>query len=144
MGNIHASRPAIGDAQAYAPEARLLAALYVCYIMHGLLDEVARLLEEAPKTYVKDPGTATLRKQMNRLSAAFPYFWFVFNEQPMYDKFNWCIHHATDDELKEWGHYSKAPGERITFNQHIFSHFKTGLMDLSNTRVGRYTSPIAR
>lgn len=144
MGNVHASRPAIGDGQTYAPEARLLAALYVCYIVHGLLDEVATLLEEAPKTYVKDPGTVTLRKQMDHLSAAFPYFWFVFNEPPLYDKFNWCIHHATDEELKEWGHYSKAPGKKITFNQHIFSHFKSSLMEWSNARVGRYPSPIVR
>ena len=144
MGNVHASRPAVGDGQTYAPEARLLAALYVSYIVHGLLDEVARLLEEAPKTYVKDPGTATLRKEMTHLPAAFPYFWFVFNEPPLYDKFNWCVHHATVDELKEWGHYSRAPRERITFNQHIFSHFKSGLMPQGNARVGQYPSPITR
>ncbi|MBR7825767.1 hypothetical protein KDK95_05565 [Actinospica sp. MGRD01-02] len=144
VSNVHATRPAVGDDQTYAPEARLLTALYVCYIVHGLFEEVARLLEEAPETYVKDPGTATLRKEMAHLSAVFPYFWFVFNEPPLYDKFNWCIYHATDDELKEWGHYSKAPGERITFHQHIFSHFKSGLMEWNNARVGRYPSPIAR
>jgi hypothetical protein len=144
FNNVHASRPAVGDGQTYAPEARLLAALYVCCIVHGLLDEVARLLEEAPKTYVKEPGTATLRKQMAHLPAAFPYFWFVFNEPPLYDKFNWCIYHATDNELKEWGHYSKAPGGRITFNQHIFSHFKSSLLEWRNVRVGNYPSPIAQ
>lgn len=143
-GNVHATRPTVGDGRAYAPESRLLAALYVCYIVHGLLDEVASLLEQAPEIYVKDPGTATLRKEMAKLAAAFPYFWFVFNEPPLYDKFNWCIHHATDEELAAWGHYSRAPGDRISFNQHVFSHFKAGLREGRNTRVGHYPSPIAR
>lgn len=144
MGNVHASRPAVGDGQTYAPEARLLAALYVCYIVHGLFEEVASLLENAPETYIKDPGTATLRKEMTHLSARFPYFWFVFNEPPLYDKFNWCVHHATNEELEVWSHYSNAPRERITFSQHIFSHFKSSLMDLRNGRCGIYQSPLAR
>jgi hypothetical protein len=143
-GNVHATRPAVGDGQAYAPEARLLAALYVCSIVHGLLDEVASLLEQAPKTYVKEPGTAALRRELAKLAAAFPYFWFVFNEPPLYDRFNWCVHHATDDELAQWGHYSQAPGERIRFNKHIYSHFKSGLLEWRNARVGHYPSPIAR
>jgi hypothetical protein len=144
VSNVQATRPAIGDDQTYAPVARLLAVLYVCYIVHGLLDELAMLLEQAPEHYVKDPGTATLRKEMAKLAPAFDYFWFVFNEPPIYDKFNWCIYHATDDELKEWGHYSKAPGERIPFNQHIYNHFKSSLLEQTNGRAGYYPSPIAR
>ena len=68
----------------------------------------------------------------------------MFNEPPLYDEFNWCVHLATDEELAEWGHYSKAPGERIPFNQHIFSHFKSGLLERRNARGGYYPSPIAR
>jgi hypothetical protein len=108
-----------------------------------LLDEVAGLVEQAPDRYMADPGTADLRALTARVPAQFPYFWFLFNDPPLYDRFNYCIHHATNDELAAWGSYEHVPYERVPFDQHVYSHFKNTLNGWSNSRCGVYTSPLA-
>src|SRR5262249_39196077 len=62
----------IGLDQRYTKEAVLLACLYVCYCLAGLLSEAAALLEQAPKKYVADPGTASLRRLIDRVPSRLP------------------------------------------------------------------------
>jgi len=140
--NYMTDRPAIGMDQAYTETAVLLASIYLCYIVAGLLGEMVRVIETAPAEYVREAGAESLRHLTNGVSAAFPYFWFLFNEPPLYDKFNWCVHHATNEELVAWGGYWNAPGERIMFNQYIYDNFQKGLTGWNNARCGEYRSPL--
>lgn len=140
--NFHSDRTTIGMDQPYSKVSELLASLYVCYVVAGLLEEAANLIETAPAKYVKEAGTATLRSIIERVPVDFPYFWFLFNDPPLYDRYNWCIHHATDEELAEWGHYSNVPKERVTFDQHVDNHLTHALGGWGNARCGVYASPI--
>lgn len=140
--NHYQGKPAIGMDEPYSPAARLLAALYVCYLVAGLLDEIAHLHENAPKTYISDPGTEQLRQVTAAVSKNYAYFWFLFNDPPLYDKFIHCTSHATAEELASYGHYSNAPNDCIMFNQHIYSHLKDALGGWRNAGVGSYTSPL--
>lgn len=134
----------VGVSQPYSRIAVLLAELYVCYLVAGLLTEVAALIESAPAKYVKEAGTASLREAVDRIPAELSYFWFLFNDPPLYDKFNWCVNHATDKELAKWGGYSGAPNGRIPFTQHVYSQLQQALGGGSNARCGEYVSPLAR
>lgn len=136
--NHHDGRPAIGMTSTYRKSAELLANGYVCYLVAGLLSEIAGLFEDADPKYVTNPGTQDLRARIADVEKTIPYFWFLFNAAPAYDRFNWSVHYATDEELKAWGSYRNAPSERIPFNQHIFSNFETGLSGWNNARVGIY------
>lgn len=140
--NYYQGQPVIGMDTPYSPTARLLAALYVCYLVAGLLDEVAHLHENAPKAYIAEPGTDQLRHLAGEVPKKYGYFWFLFNDPPLYDKFNYCVNHATDEELAAYGHYSNTPNDRIMFNQHIYGHLKDTLDGWSNARAGTYTPPL--
>jgi hypothetical protein len=102
----------------------LLGHLYVCYLLAAILDKVANFFEQAPGKYMADPGTANLRSAAARVPAEFPYFWFLWNDPPRYDRFNYCVSHATDEELAAWGGYERVPFERVPFSQHIYSHLQ--------------------
>jgi hypothetical protein len=141
--NVQDGQTRIGLSQTYTETAVLLAYLYVCYILAATLDEVAGLFERAPSKYMADPGTADLRAATARVPAEFPYFWFLFNDPPLYDRFNYCVSHATDEELAAWGSYEHVPLERVPFNQYIYSHFQQSLNGYRNVRCGEYRSPLA-
>jgi hypothetical protein len=141
--NYHTGKPAIGMHSPYAPVARLLAALYVCYLVAGYLDGIAHLHENAPKTYITEPGTEQLRRLTTDVPKKYAYFWFLFNDPSLYDKFNHCVNHATEEEWQAYGHYANTPNDRVMFNQHIYDQLKQSLNEYSNIRCGRYTSPIA-
>lgn len=143
QSNVHNGKTAIGMQQRYTKVAVLLAALYVCYLVAGLLDEVATLIEGAPSKYIARPGTEKLRQLIPHVATDFPYFWFLFNEPPLYDRYNYCIHHVTDEELRAWNGYAGVPAERVPFDQHVYSHLQHALGGWSNTRCGVYRSPIA-
>lgn len=140
--NVYDGQARIGMGQAYADTAVLLACIYVCYILAATLDEVTDLFERAPAKYMNDPGTTDLRAATARVPAAFPYFWFLFNDPPLYDRYNYCIHHATDDELAEWGGYASVPPERVPFDQYIYKHLQLSLGSWRNIRCGEYRSPL--
>jgi hypothetical protein len=142
QNNIHYGGTEIGMRQPYSRAADLLASLYVAYILAGLLLEAARLIEGAPSRYISNAGTAELRALAESVDRRFPYFWFLFNDPPLYDRFNYCVSHATNEELEEWGSYENVPTERVPFNQHIYSHFESSLESWSNARGGTYESPI--
>jgi hypothetical protein len=88
-----------------------------------------------------DPGTTSLRAATGRVPAEFPYFWFLSNDPPLYDRFLHCIHHASDNELTQWGGYQNVPPDRVEFHQYIYSHFRDGLREWSNRRVDSCRSP---
>ena len=135
--NVHSGETSIGMRQEYSNAAVLLASLYVSYCIAGLLDEIANLVENGPPKYISDSATTSLRQVAGQVPKQFPYFWFLFNEAPLYDKFNYAIHHVTDSELAAYGgHYSKVPSERVTFDQHIYGHLQHALSGWSNRRCG--------
>jgi hypothetical protein len=140
--NVHDGQTQIGMVQAYAETAVLLACIYVCYILASTFDEAADLFERAPAKYIADPGTADLRAATARVPPAFPYFWFLFNDPPLYDRFNYCSYHATDDELAEWGGYANVPPWRVPFDQYIFRHLERALGGYRNDRCGEYRGPL--
>jgi hypothetical protein len=139
----HDGKTHIGLGQPYAQAAILVARVYVCYLLAATLDEAATLFEQAPGKYMADPGTTSLRAATKRVPAEFPYFWFLFNDPPLYDRFLYGIHHASDDELAQWGGYENVPSDHVEFHQYIYSHFKDGLNGWPNHRVGQYRCPLA-
>jgi hypothetical protein len=139
---VHYGGTGVGISHEYSKAARLLASLYVCHLVTGVLDEVVGLIEGAPSKYVTEARTGALRSLTASVLGDFAYFWFLFNDPPLYDRYNYCASHATDDELKAWGHYSNVPAERVTFDQHIYGHLQNALGGWSNARCGVYTSPI--
>lgn len=141
--NVYGSKTWIGLGQRYTEAAALLGYLYVCYLLAATLDEVASFFESAPTKYMADPGTFDLRAATARVPAEFPYFWFLFNDPPLYDRFNYCVHHATDEELAAWGGYANVPLARVPFDQHIYSHLQRALGGYQNSRCGEYRSPLA-
>ncbi len=140
--NMHRRQTVVGFDQSYEKTAILLASLYVCYLLTGILEEVAGLLEKAPPNHILDAGTTELRSLTEQTGQRFSYFWFLFNEAPLYDKFNYCIHHVSDDELATLKHYRNIPGNRVPFDMHIYSHLKTALGSSFNGRCGNYISPL--
>lgn len=72
--NYFDGKTAIGMGSAYSKYSVLLAALYVTHLLAGILDEVARFLESAPKKYIADAGTAHLRTWITSVPQEFPYF----------------------------------------------------------------------
>ncbi|GAA1026158.1 MULTISPECIES: hypothetical protein [Amycolatopsis] len=140
--NYHHGKPAIGMATPYTPTAHLLAALYVCHLVAGLLDEIAHLHENAPQKFIAEPGTEDLRRLTVDVPTRYGYFWFLFNDPPLYDKFVHCVSRTTDDGLAAYGHYAHTPNDRVRFNQHIYDQLTQALNGWNNSRVGTYTPPI--
>jgi hypothetical protein len=141
--NVHDGGTRIGMDRQYTQTAVLLACLYVCYLLAVILDEAAGLFEQAPAEYMTDPGTTDLRAATARVPAAFPYFWFLFNDPPLYDRFVYCSTHASTEELAEWGGYAHVPFDRVPFSQYIYDHLKHALGGWSNSRCRVYRSPLA-
>lgn len=140
--NIHYGGTAVGIGQDYSQLSVLLSSLYVCYALAGLFDEAVELLEGAPSKYIADAGTGDLRGLTDSAPRNFPYFWFLFNDPPLFDRFNYCVHHASEQDLAEWGHHSNVPKERVPFDQNIYTHLERSLCTCSNSRWGIYRSPL--
>ncbi|RPK39925.1 hypothetical protein EES40_23745 [Streptomyces sp. ADI93-02] len=138
QNNWHSGESGVGIGQPYTTRAKLLAALYLCYSMASLLQEVTGLTDRAPRKHYADSGTADLWSAIRSVSVDFPYFWFLFNDAPLYDRYLYCIHHASAEDLAEWGGYEGVPLEKVPFNQHIYSHFSDSLNGWSNIRWGSY------
>lgn len=68
----------------------------------------------------------------------------MFNDPPLYDRYNYGIHHASDDELTEWGGYANVSLDRVPFDQHIYRHLRYALGDWSNQRCGEDQSPLSQ
>lgn len=141
--NYYSGRPTIGMEQPYTKFAILLAALYVTYLLAGILEEVARFVESAPTRYIADAGTGELRKLIESVPVHFPYFWFIFNRPPLWDKFNYAIHKIDDDELPDFESYMDVPDDRIPFDSDIYKHLEFALTAARNGRIGAYASPLA-
>ncbi|MFG2943222.1 hypothetical protein [Streptomyces sp. NPDC048282] len=139
--NVRYGDTRLGMRQPYSKIAVLLASLYLCYLTAGFLDEAAGLIEGAPPKYISQAGTENLRELTGSVPEKFPYFWFLFNDPPLYDRFNYCIHHATDEELRDWGGYANVPKERVPFSQHIYGSLQSSLTGWGNARCGNYVPP---
>lgn len=139
--NVHSGRPTIGMGGKYSKVATLLASLYCCYLVAGYLDELMKFFEVAPTKYMVDPATSDVRAFTANVPTALPYFWFIFNEAPLYDRFNWAVYHVSNEDLARYVHYSKVPSELISFSQHIYSQLQHGLRGWSDNRVGHYAPP---
>lgn len=141
--NHHSGKTAIGMGQEYTDSAVLLASLYVCFCVAGILDEMAALFEGAPELYIRDAGTGDIRRLAASVPEDFSYFWFLFNGAPLYDKFNYAIHHVDDKVLAEYGGFQGVPSELVAFDYDIYRHLDSAIGGWSNARVGTYTSPLA-
>lgn len=139
--NWHCERTSIGLEHSYSETSTLLASLYVSYLVAGLLDEAATLIEGAPEKYIANAGTPELRKAISRVSRDFPYFWFLFNDPPQYDRFMYCIHHVDPEDVRSWGGYSNVPVVDMPFNQHIYDNFQRSL-NSARTTLYSYQSPL--
>ena len=142
--NWHRRQTILGFSEPYEKTAVLLASLYVCFLLTGILEEIAGLLENAPSQYIADPGTTELRSLTNQTQQRYSYFWFIFNEAPLYDKFNYCVNHVNDEELAILQHYSNILSSRIPFDMHIYGHLRDALGGWSNRRCGECISPLMR
>ena len=135
----HEGKPAIGMNSPYKKSARLLAALYVCYLVAGVLEEIALAHENAPKKYIADPGTEDLRRLIDEAPTKFHYFCFLFNEPTLYDKFqhyNAPRHRRTNQAM---GRLRQHPPELIKFNQHILGQLQHALNSWTGGKAGRTT-----
>ncbi|NKZ15224.1 hypothetical protein HGA11_30055 [Mycolicibacterium septicum DSM 44393] len=140
--NFLSGRTAIGMEEEYTGSAILLAALYVCFCLAGILNEIAALFEAAPQMYIHDAGTGDIRGLAASVPLDFPYFWFLYNAPPLYDKFNYAVHHVDDKDLDEWGGFEGVPNELVSFDYNIYRQLDSAIGGWSNTRVGRYKSPL--
>ncbi|HEX5406288.1 MAG TPA: hypothetical protein VFX16_28770 [Pseudonocardiaceae bacterium] len=141
--NWHGGAPIIGMDRPYAKTAKFLASLYVCYLIAGLLDETALLHESAPERYIQDPGTTELRQLTAMVPQVFPYFWFLYNKPPLYDKYQHATNYLTEEQWQTLGGYQNVPDDDVVFNQDIYRHLQDALDGWWNARCGQYTSPLA-
>jgi hypothetical protein len=139
--NRYDGRPAIGIDQPYTKVAQLLVALYVCYLLSSLLDEITSVHEAASSRYIADPGTTEIRQVISIVPAAFPYFWFINNKPPLWDKYNHAAHHVSDEGLKAAGGYAELPDDTIPFDSDIYGHLQRALTSVSGW-CGLYRSPL--
>jgi hypothetical protein len=142
--NVHDGRPRIGMQVSYSRASVLLANIYVIHLVADILDEIAYLFENAPKRYISKPGTEAIRQTAREVRSRFDYFWLIYNEAPLYDRWLFAIHHMSDDELKSCGGAAGVSSDAVSFHQGIYSHFKNALNGWSNRRCGTYISPLAR
>lgn len=142
QNNWHGGAPVIGMDRPYAKTAKLLASLYVCYLLAGLLDETALLHESAPKRYIKDAGTAALRQAIAMVPQTFSYFWFLYNAPPLYDKYQYATNYLTEELWQALGGYQNVPDGDVVFDQDIYRHLQNALNGWWNVRCGQYTSPL--
>lgn len=140
--NWHTHKTMVGMEYSYTQTARLLANTYVCHLVAGILDEFATFFEAASEEYVKDPSTADLRAMTNEVRQSVSYFWFLFNEAPLYQKFKWAVSHATDQQLAESGGYRNLSSTLVQFDQHIYDTFGNSLVGQTNWKVGSYVPPL--
>ncbi|MCH6229720.1 hypothetical protein MK786_03110 [Microbacterium sp. CFH 31415] len=140
--NTRSGRARVGFAQPYDRRSVLLALLYAIWLTTHLLDEIANMLETAPPRYISDPGTSELRVAINHARERFQYFWFIDNDTPLWDRFNYAVHHVSDDELERAGGYAGIDSDEIPFPWDAYQRLKTVLGNWSNTRVGEYRSPL--
>lgn len=144
LANVHYGQPEIGMSGRYTRTAMLLALVYVCHILADILDEVAGLFEGAPKKYITNPGTQTIRRVASEARERFDYFWFIYNDPTKYDKYIYAIHHVSNDDLQSYGGYEGVPNNLVAFNQHIYGQFQAALGSWSNQKCGVYESPLRR
>jgi hypothetical protein len=140
--NVHSSQPTVGMNGTYSQAAALMAHCYVAYLLADTMNEIASFLERAPELYVAEAGTEEIRALTTTVPTSIPYFWFIDNEAPLYDRFNHAVNISTDEELEKYGGYEGLATSLLKFESSIYSHFKSGLDGWNNQRVGIYKPPL--
>jgi hypothetical protein len=102
-----------------------------------------QLFETAPKKYITEPGTDAIRRAASEARKRFGYFWLIYNEAPLYDRWLFATHHVSDDQLEAYGGPADVPTEVVSFHRGIYSHFKNALGGWNNQRCGACASPLA-
>lgn len=139
--NNHIGGFRIGIAQNYDSTARLLAALYALHLTAMVVGEISDMLEGAPSRYLADPGTSEVRKLLQAVTGRFDYFWFVFNDAPLYDRWIFGVNEASDEELIAAGGFAGLATDKIKFDSGILEHLRHALTSWGNSRVGPYMPP---
>ncbi|MGH1524500.1 hypothetical protein ACRAWC_10840 [Leifsonia sp. L25] len=137
MGGFHVGLP-----QPYDAVARLLAALYAVHLTAMVANEIADMLDAAPRRYLAESGTSPIRALLDEVGQRFNYFWFVYNDAPLYDRYIYAINEASDEELGKVGGYPSLPTDNIKFDAAILEHLRHTLRSWNNLRVGAYRSPL--
>lgn len=137
MGGFHVGLP-----QPYDADARLLAALYAVHLAAMVANEVADMLDAAPRRYLAEAGTSPIRALLDEVEQRFNYFWFVYNDAPLYDRYIYAINEASDEELGKVGGYPSLSTDNIKFDAAILEHLRHTLRSWNNLRVGAYRSPL--
>jgi hypothetical protein len=140
--NVWDGGTSVGMRRPYTKQATLMAQLYVVHLMAGYIDEAAMLLESAPDRYVVDPGTGSVRAASGHVARELGYFWFIYNDAPLYDRFYYWIH-AEQADRDKYPAYADVPSDVVMFNQHVYSHFTSGLNDAFSP-IASYYSPLRR
>jgi hypothetical protein len=138
--NSYANRTTIGMEGSYTDCAVLLTYLYVLFLITGLIEEFAGLLEAAPPDYFTDPGTRDLRQLTQQVPRRFSYFWFLFNPPPLWDKFNYACT-LSEEELSTYPNYAQIPDTLIPFDKDVYGHLRAALSTRWHPVVGQYVPP---
>lgn len=141
--NHHMGGTQSGLRQQYDPASVLLSAMYVIWLLRTLLEEICFVIDRAPSEYFAEAGTSELHLLLDQIPARYGYFWFVWNEAPLWDKYNHAVVHATDEQLRQAGGFAGLGSSEVKFDYNILGHFKSGLTSWSNLRVGNYRPPFA-
>lgn len=141
--NFHDSSPGVGLRQPYDRRAVLLAMLYAAWIAADLADEIADMLESAPSRYIADPGTDELRAANAVVRKRFGYFWFLQDDPPWWDRYEYAMREATDAELNTPGGWPNIATTDVHCEWNAYERLKKALQTHHNARVGTYPSPLS-
>ena len=140
--NVHYGGTGIGLKQPYSRVAVLLAHAYLVFLVAGFLEEIISLIDRAPSEHIQQPQTERLSGFVEYSYQSIRYFWFIYNEASNYDKYEWAIPHATEDQLEQAGGYEGLSSSLITFEAHIFERFSGAFGSWDNLKCGAYRPPL--
>jgi hypothetical protein len=141
--NFHDTVPGVGLRQPYDRRAVLLAMLYAAWIASDLADEIADMLEAAPSRYIAAPGTDDLRVATAFVRKRLGYFWFLQDEPPLWDRYEYAIREATDQQLRASGGYAGIDAAQVHCEWNAYERLKRALLTSHNQRAGTYPSPLS-
>lgn len=140
--NWYDGRPQIGMDRSYRQSAELLASAYVLQLAISFIEEIVNYFDAQPKRDVVFSGTTHLHELLDDAKSSTSYFWFLTNEPSEWDRYNWCVHFASKEDIESWGGYLNSPTEDIKFNKNILGNLESALRRVSNVKAGDYIPPI--
>src|SRR5690606_11421715 len=105
-------------------------------------EELANVLDSAPKKNFKESGSADDHKVIEEIKQRYSYLWYIFNEVPNYERWNYCLHNFDQDSVKAIGSdYRNIDPSLVTFEKDIFHNFQRVMSVTSNSWAGQYRPP---